>query len=66
MKQILFFMTTIILAQKVSINSATLEDIKTLPLSDQQATNVHEFILFQGPIENIYERERKREFDCYR
>ena len=55
MKQILFFMTTIILAQKVSINSATLEDIKTLPLSDRQATNVHEFILFQGPIENIYE-----------
>ena len=55
MKQILFFMTTIILAQKVSINSATLEDIKTLPLSDRQAANVHEFILFQGPIENIYE-----------
>ena len=55
MKNILLFMTTIILAQKVPINSATLEDIKTLPLSEQQASSVHEFILFQGPIENIYE-----------
>jgi len=55
MKNILLFMTSIILAQKMPINSATLEDIKTLPLSEQQASSVHEFILFQGPIENIYE-----------
>ena len=55
MKNILLFMTSIILAQKMPINSATLEDIKTLPLSEQQASSIHEFILFQGPIENIYE-----------
>ena len=42
MKQILFFMTTIILAQKVPINSATLEQIKTLPLTEKQASSVYE------------------------
>ena len=58
MKQILFFMTTIILAQKVPINSATLEQIKTLPLTEKQASSVYEYILFQGPIGNIYELDK--------
>tara|TARA_B110000438_G_scaffold50281_2_gene50787 strand:+ start:1094 stop:3553 length:2460 start_codon:yes stop_codon:yes gene_type:complete len=58
MRQIIFFMTTIILAQKVPINSATLEQIKTLPLTEKQASSVYEYILFQGPIENIYELDK--------
>ena len=58
MKQILFFMTTIILAQKVPINSATLEQIKTLPLTEKQASSVYKYILFQGPIGNIYELDK--------
>ena len=58
MKQIIFFMTTIILAQKVPINSATLEQIKTLPLTEEQASSVYDYILFQGPIGNIYELDK--------
>ena len=58
MKQIIFFMTTIILAQKVPINTATLEQIKTLPLTEEQASSVYDYILFQGPIGNIYELDK--------
>ena len=46
---------SIVFAQKVSINNATLDQVKTLPLTEDQALNVYEHILFQGPIENIYE-----------
>ena len=55
MKQILIIMMSIVFAQKVSINNATLDQVKTLPLTEDQALNVYEYILFQGPIENIYE-----------
>ena len=44
-----------VFAQKVSINNGTLDQVKALPLTEDQALNVYEYILFQGPIENIYE-----------
>ena len=55
MKQILIIMMSIVFAQKVSINNATLDQVKALPLTEDQALSVYEYILFQGPIENIYE-----------
>ena len=55
MKQILIIMMSMVFAQKVSINNATLDQVKALPLTEDQALNVYEYILFQGPIENIYE-----------
>ena len=55
MKQILIIMMSMVFAQKVSINNATLDQVKALPLTKDQALNVYEYILFQGPIENIYE-----------
>ena len=55
MKQILIIMMSMAFAQKVSINNATLDQVKELPLTEDQALSVYEYILFQGPIENIYE-----------
>ena len=55
MRQILIIMMSMAFAQKVSINNATLDQVKALPLTKDQALNVYEYILFQGPIENIYE-----------
>ena len=55
MRQILIIMMSIVFAQKVSINNATLDQVKALPLTEDQALSVYEYILFQGPIENIYE-----------
>ena len=55
MRQILIIMMSIVFAQKVSINNATLDQVKALPLTEDQALSVYDYILFQGPIENIYE-----------
>ncbi len=51
----LVFYFSIILSQKVYINSATIEELKSLPLSENQIADVYDFILFQGPATDIYD-----------
>ena len=51
----LVFYFSIILSQKVYINSATIEELKSLPLSENQIADVYDFILFQGPVIDIYD-----------
>jgi len=55
MKKFVFFITAFVMAQKIPINSASLEQLRSLPLSEKQVMSVYDFILFQGPIENIYD-----------
>ena len=57
MKQLLslIFCFSFILSQKVFINSATIEELKSLPLSENQIADVYDFILFQGPVSDIYD-----------
>ena len=51
----LIFCFSFIFSQKVFINSATIEELKSLPLSENQIADVHDFILFQGPVSDIYD-----------
>ena len=51
----LIFCFSFIFGQKVFINSATLEELKSLPLSENQIADVYDFILFQGPVSDIYD-----------
>ena len=51
----LIFCFSFIFSQKVFINSATIEELKSLPLSENQIADVYDFILFQGPVSNIYD-----------
>ena len=57
MKQLLslIFCFSFIFSQKVFINSATIEELKSLPLSENQIADVYDFILFQGPVSDIYD-----------
>ena len=49
------FIFTICFAQKIAINSASFEEIRSLPLTDSQSESLYEFVLYHGPIENIYD-----------
>ena len=51
----LIFCFSFIFSQKVFINSATIEELKSLPLSENQIADVYDFILFQGPVSDIYD-----------
>ena len=51
----LIFCFSFIFSQKVFINSATIEELKILPLSENQIADVYDFILFQGPVSDIYD-----------
>ena len=55
MRYFLCFIFTICFAQKIAINSASFEEIRTLPLTDSQSESLYEFVLYHGPIENIYD-----------
>ena len=45
----------LLFGQKLSVNTATLEDIHSLPLSVDQADNLYEYVTFQGPVKSIYD-----------
>ena len=51
----LIFCFSFIFSQKVFINSATIEELKSLPLSENQIADIYDFILFQGPVSDIYD-----------
>ena len=51
----LIFCFSFIFSQKVFINSATIEELKSLPLSENQIADVYDFFLFQGPVSDIYD-----------
>ena len=53
MRYFLCFIFTICFAQKIAINSASFEEIRSLPLTDSQSESLYEFVLYHGPIENI-------------
>ena len=55
MRYFLCFIFTICFAQKIAINSASFEEIRSLPLTDSQLESLYEFVLYHGPIENIYD-----------
>ena len=55
MRYFLCFIFTICFAQKIAINSASFEEIRSLPLTDSQSESLYEFVLYNGPIENIYD-----------
>ena len=55
MRYFLCFIFTICFAQKIAINSASFEEIRSLPLTDSQSESLYEFVLYHGPIENIYD-----------
>ena len=46
---------SIALAQKVPVNTASLEDLRTLPLTDSQVSALYEFVFFQGPVYSFYD-----------
>ena len=57
MIRILTFIISIIIGQQsiVPINSASLEQIQTLPIKEKEAKDLFELVQFQGPLTSIYE-----------
>ncbi len=53
--RILVLVFSIALAQKVPVNTASLEDLRTLPLTDSQVSALYEFVFFQGPVYSFYD-----------
>tara|TARA_B100000315_G_scaffold260938_1_gene328067 strand:- start:53338 stop:55788 length:2451 start_codon:yes stop_codon:yes gene_type:complete len=42
-------------AEQVDLNLASLDEIKTLPLTDEQAEAIYDRLLFQGPFISVYD-----------
>lgn len=57
------FSITLIIGQKISLNSASIEDLKTLPLSKNQVADLYDFVLYQGPINDIYDLAKISSFE---
>ena len=57
------FSITFIIGQKISLNSASIEDLKTLPLSENQVADLYDFVLYQGPISDIYDLAKISSFE---
>ena len=57
------FSITFIIGQKISLNSASIEDLKTLPLSENQVADLYDFVLYQGPINDIYDLAKISSFE---
>ncbi len=66
MRRILLLLSLVSLSfsAPVRLNTATLEVISTLPLSEEQAEVLYEFVLFQGPVTSIYQLNRIPGFDA--
>jgi len=50
-------------SQKIAINQATLEEFQSLPLTQKQVDALYEFVLFQGPVNEIYDILQISDFD---
>ncbi len=48
-------MTGTVVAEQIDINNATLTEMQSLPLSEEQIQAVYEYVQYHGPIESIYE-----------
>ncbi len=58
MRRILIVLPLLIVvlgAQQLKLNTASLEEIQSLPLTVEQADALYEFVLFQGPVTSIYQ-----------
>ena len=53
----------VLFSQKIAINQATLEEFQSLPLTQKQADALFEFVLFQGPVNEIYDILKIPDFD---
>ena len=54
---ILFFISCVF-GQKIYINSADYEELKSLPLSQDKVSDLYDFIMFQGPLNSIYDLKK--------
>jgi DNA uptake protein ComE-like DNA-binding protein len=50
--------------EKIDLNAATLEQLRALPISAQQAEAIYEHIRYEGPFSNIYELSDLPEIDA--
>ena len=57
------FSITLIIGQKISLNSASIEDLKTLPLSENQVADLYDFVLYQGPVNDVYDLAKISSFE---
>ena len=60
---ILFFISCAF-GQKIYINSADYEELKSLPLSQDKVSDLYDFIMFQGPLNSIYDLKKIQSFDA--
>ena len=60
---ILFFISCVF-GQKIYINSADYEELKSLPLSQDKVSDLYDFIMFQGPLNSIYDLKKIQSFDA--
>ncbi len=60
---ILVFLVAAVGAQPLLLNSATPEEIASLPLTKEQADDLYLFVKFQGPVTSIYDLGRIPGFD---
>jgi len=54
----------VLAAEKLDINSATLEQLRTLPLTAEQAEAIWTRILYEGPFHNLYDLGELPEIDA--
>lgn len=50
-------------AQQIDINKASLEQIRSLPVTEEQAMAIYHYILFEGPLTSIYDLLELKEMD---
>mgnify|MGYP006159491357 CR=1 FL=1 len=60
--RLFFLLLCGIQAQKVLINNADYKALESLPLSNQQLISLHDFIVFQGPVNQFYDLKNIKNF----
>ena len=51
----LFFVLSTGFAQKIPLNYTSFEEIQSLPITFEQAEDIYDYVMFQGPVISIYD-----------
>ena len=62
-KGLILSLLSFVFAQKIVLNEASLGEIKALPITEAQAEALYDYVIFQGPLTEIYEILNIPEFD---
>ncbi len=61
---LILLVVSTLFSQRIQLNYATFEEIKSLPLTLDQAYELYDYVVFQGPVTSIYELSNIPGFDA--